>query len=158
MDGAVVIEFGIGGNAPGLTRGGWSEPEPRFRWMTGLDSYVEVPRPPEAARYTLSLGVVPHVRPPRLTRQTLIAAINGVIVGVAEVEKAATLTWEVPHWAIALFEGVTLRLLHPNAVAPAEISDSPDQRKLALALGRLELRPYLVVRPGEVLTAPEAAA
>ncbi|MDA8248705.1 MAG: hypothetical protein M0Z28_05945 [Rhodospirillales bacterium] len=154
MDGDVVIEFGAGGNAPGLTRGGWSEPEARFRWMVGLESFVEVPRPPPAARYVLSLSVVPHVRPPRLPRQALIVAVNGVIVGVAEVERAFTLTWEVPHWAIALFEGVTLRLIHPNATAPAEVSEVADKRLLAGAVERLELRPYLVVTPGETLQAP----
>ena len=158
MDGDVVIEFASGGNAPGLTRGGWSDPEPRFRWMVGLESFVEVPRPPQAARYALTLNVVPHVRPPRLTKQALIVAVNGVIVGVAEVEHPATLTWEVPHWAIALFEGVTVRLLHPNAAAPSDLADSDDKRLLALAVERLELRPYLVVKPGETLKAPEAVS
>ena len=156
--GDVVIEFATGGNAPGLTRGGWSEPEAKFRWMTGLESFVEVPRPPPAARYELRLHVVPHVRPPALTRQALIVAVNGVIVCVAEVERATTLTAEVPSWAIHLFEGVTLRLLHPHAAAPSAFAEVADNRMLALALERLVLRPYLPMRPGETLEGVEARA
>ena len=156
-NGDVVIEFATGGNAPGLTRGGWSEPEAKFRWMTGLESFVEVPRPPAAARYELRLSVVPHVRPPALTRQALIVAVNGVIVCVAEVERATTLTAEVPHWAIDLFEGVTVRLLHPDAAAPSAFAEVKDDRKLALAMERLVLRPYLPMRPGETLEGVVAA-
>ncbi|MFP5248424.1 MAG: hypothetical protein ACLGP3_01195 [Acidobacteriota bacterium] len=158
MDGNVVIGFGTGGNAPGLTRGeGWSAPEANFRWMVGLESFLEVPRPAAAARYTLSLSVIPHIRPPLLLKQALIVAVNGVIVGVAEVDRPMTLTCEVPHWAIALFEGITLRLLHPNAAAPSDLIDDPDTRRLALAVERLVLRPYLPLQPGERLQAPEAA-
>ena len=158
MDADVVIAFGAGGNAPGLTRGGWSEPEEGFRWMVGLESFVELPRPPPAARYTLSLSLAPHIRPPQLMRQALIVAVNGVIVAVAEVDRAMTLECEVPHWAIALFEGVTLRLLHPHAAAPSELADVPDSRQLALAVERLVLRPYLVMPPGAKLDGPPPAA
>ena len=155
MDDDVIIEFGTGGNAPGLTRGGWSVPEPGFRWMVGLESFVELPRPPVAARYGLSLALIPHIRPPRLPKQSLIVAVNDVIVTVCEVERAMTVACDVPHWVIALFEAVTVRLVHPHAAAPSDIADLPDQRLLALAVERLVLRPYAVVRPGEKLQPPE---
>lgn len=140
MDGQFVVEFGLGGNGTDVAKRGWSEPEPEFRWMVGLDSTVVLPRPAAAAGYQLSLDVRPHIRPTRLPKQALIVAANDVIVGVFEIVRDMPVTCDVPPLAIELADELTLRLVHPNAESPRAVADIPDDRMLAVAVERIELR------------------
>lgn len=57
MDAEIVVEFGLGGNGVEVTKTGWSNPEPNFCWMVGLESVALLPSPVPAARYQLALDV-----------------------------------------------------------------------------------------------------
>jgi hypothetical protein len=150
MDTEIVFEFGTGGNGTELTKTGWSNPEPEFRWMVGFESIVMLPTPVSAARYQLSLDVRPHIRPHRLPKQALIIAVNDMIVSASEITHDTTITCEVPRLAVELANQLTVRLFHPNGESPRSLSDIDDERVLAVALERVVLRWFGVFTAGGI--------
>ena len=76
-----AIDFGQDGNSHLFRKEGWSEPEPRYTWTTGLASSLELPRPEEPGEYLLELNVHPFISDGKISSQKLRVMINDAEVG-----------------------------------------------------------------------------
>jgi len=133
------VLFGASSNSLAALRSGWSSAEPDFCWAIGLESLVVLPHPPAAIRYQLVLTVRPHLRRPTLNKQTLVVAVNDLIVSTTEIFEDMSISCEIPLVAVALSDTLKIRLIHPNGASPRQVAGLPDDRDLSVALERIAL-------------------
>jgi hypothetical protein len=134
----VQITFGLEGNAAPLLGDGWSFPEESFAWTVGTRSRLRLPAPAAANDLVLELKVHGFCVPDALPTQTLTVSADGVTLGNAEVSEVVTLAFHVPSDVTA--RGfLDLILEHPDAVSPAALGVSADERVLAVAVFEMRL-------------------
>jgi hypothetical protein len=114
---------------------GWSGDEDGYRWMTGewTELWLEYPGP---GNYVLELELSPFVHPPALLAQRLAVAVRGTVVGRSTVSGLSTLGYRIPAELLAGEGPVRLGFLHPDAARPVDLTDSGDDRRLALSVRR----------------------
>jgi len=134
-----TINFGAGGNCEGLVRGGWSVPEPAFRWMIGVESELRLDEPLVDGDYVIELEVTPFVRPPGLPSQRLTVCVNGTVVGQSTVAENARMGYRIPAAALSSRNNTSILLSHPDAARPCDFGGNKDARALSLAVKQLRL-------------------
>lgn len=128
------LHFGSDGNARPFLLDGWGADEHGFVWAIGSQSSIRLDSPLPFGDLRLQLQIRPHINLPNLAEQRLTVAVNNHEIGHAVVRDGTLLVFEIPgEFAIAPME---LRLLHPNATAPAALGPSIDTRALAFAVVR----------------------
>jgi hypothetical protein len=132
---SLTLLFGEGGSAQSAVNGGWAEPEIDHHWMLGAESILRLPALAGEGPGVLRMGVRPCVVEDVLTRQRLMIEVNGRRVGEYDITLETVLGCDIPA-AILRAQGTNLlRLVHPDAVAPAVLSPSlSDTRRLSLSL------------------------
>jgi hypothetical protein len=136
---AAEVVFGLSGNAAPYLTEGWSFPEPHHTWGTGAQSVLRVTVGPGAGSLMLEMAVVPMVAPPIFRAQALTVRVNGRDVGSARLEGEGTLGFAIPDDVGRGDGALTITLLHPDAVVPAELGLNEDTRSLSVALRRLRV-------------------
>ena len=131
--------FGTGGNAQGCLAGGWSVPEDGYIWTTGPQSRMILPFAAGHGVLVMEIGLKPFIAPPLLPRQRLIVTCNGVPTAAEVLAGDATLGLVVPDAALAGATTLDIVLECPDAVAPAQVSESGDLRTLGFAVTELLL-------------------
>lgn len=147
----IALQFGAGGNAENHLGPGWSDAEPGFRWMTGAESDIWLENPGAAGDAILELDLKPFVAPPGLPAQRLRVLVRGVEIGHGVLVEGVSLAWLVPEVLLQGDGPVRITLQHPDARRPNELSDSPDDRPLAISVQSARL---LQVPRGAVPAAP----
>lgn len=133
------IDFKAAGNSQSYIAGGWARAEPDFTWMIGSESQILLRLDPEADGYILVLDVIPFTHAPDLTSQRLIVSINDHTVGSAAVSRPSILAYNLPRPLFAEGRRTAITLQHPDAACPQDISDSKDDRQLALSIQSAKL-------------------
>jgi hypothetical protein len=132
---SVTLRFCEDGDGLGALRYGWSPPEPRHHWMTGAESTLILPGLDASGDAVLRLRVTPHVQGDMLTRQRLMVDVNGHRARDFNVTLEALLGCDIPAAWLGRPGGDMLRLVHPDAAAPADLApDVTDKRRLAISL------------------------
>lgn len=136
----IVAAFRFGKDSAGndCLRHGWGDPEDGFVWALGAESTLELSLEQAPGRMFLELSVEPFVRPPTLPAQRLDIAVNGVVLARRRLAWFATLRMELPN-AVLRQGKILIRLLHPEAAAPAALGSDTDKRELAVKLRGLTL-------------------
>jgi hypothetical protein len=131
------------GDAPAALLDGWSPPEPRHNWMVGAESTLVLPALRGNGDAVLRLRVTPHVFGDVLTSQRLLLTLNGRKLREFFVTLEAVLGCDVPAAWLGRPGGDVLRLIHPDAAAPCDLSPAAsDSRRLALSVEVLEFIRY----------------
>lgn len=133
VEAVVSLEFGAGGGIQDYLREGWSNPEAEFTWTAADQAAILLPALPEEGSFFVRLIVSPFVVKGRLRSQRLELLANGILLGSCEVEDISLIEAEIPAAIISAGDRVTITLRLPTAARPIEISDSKDDRLLALA-------------------------
>lgn len=139
----LVIEFGAGENSDRYTGRGWAEPEDLLRWMVEMESELRLPPLPPASAYQLVMWLVPNVEGARLPRQRLRIELNAVALADLEITTQTELRLVILGGLVAGFAENRLRFVHPDAASPASLSRWDDDRELAIAVGKIEIRRHL---------------
>lgn len=146
------IDFKAAGNSQSYLAGGWARAEPDFTWMIGGESQILVRLDPEADAYLLVLDVIPFQRPPDLPSQRLIVSANDYVIGSNSVSRPSILAYKLPKHVFSQARRTVITLQHPDAARPLDVSDSKDDRPLALSIQSAKL--YRL--SGDVFAAPVA--
>src|SRR5207249_2607656 len=128
-----VVDFGLGGNAGEFRRTGWTAPEPKHTWTSGVESTLELPQPRVAGRYLMVLELGPFVWKDKLPVQRLTVLVNDDVVGEFRIRGVTAVECVVPWQLLADHDRVIVSFRHPDAAKPSEISGVADDRELALA-------------------------
>lgn len=135
-----AIDFGQDGNSHLFRKEGWSEPEPRYTWTTGLASSLELPRPEEPGEYLLELNVHPFISDGKISSQKLRVTINDAEVGDFDVRVTSSLECLLPWDLLKADRSVSVKFEHPFAASRRSINGEADERLIALAFQRISLR------------------
>ena len=136
---SVTLTFCENGGGLSALRFGWSPPEPRHHWMVGAESTLILPTLDGSSDAVLRLRVTPHVFGDILTSQRLGIEINGHRVREYLVTLEALLGCDIPAAWLGRAGGDMLRLVHPDATAPADLAPgNTDKRRLAVSLEWLQ--------------------
>jgi hypothetical protein len=149
---SIAIDFGANGSGHAFLGEGWSYPEPQTTWTLGLESTINIPYLEPDQDYALQFSAHPAGTEGGRA-QRAIFYVNGTVVGSLIVRADITLELLVPS---AVFEGnnqATLAIALPDAISPAQLGGSTDQRLLALSFRRLTFRPF--TQPKTSLAPPE---
>jgi len=146
------IDFKASGNSQSYLAGGWARAETDFTWMIGGESQILVRLDPEADAYLLELDVIPFARAPDLPSQRLIVSANNAVVGNCNVFRPSILTYKLPNPLFREARRTVIALQHPDAARPMDLSDTTDDRPLALSIASARL--YRLT--GEIFAAPVA--
>ncbi len=135
------LTFASGGNARPKLGIGWSNPEPTFCWTEGERSEVTLDFPPSPGTHELTLFCSPYLSEPIVTDQQCSVYLDDELVGFFTKNKKTLFVERIKLPAPLLEQGgpKMLRLLHPDAKRPKEISDSRDSRMLAFAYKKILL-------------------
>ena len=131
---AAQFTFGATGTACPYLREGWSTVDRRFCWTEGTSSRLELPLEPGDGEVMLEIALEPLISQPVLRRQRLIVSVNGVQVCDETLVGECMLGIDVPQAALRGARTLDLRLDCPTAAIPAELSFSPDTRRLGVAV------------------------
>ena len=136
-----ILTFGTAGSAKPWLRKGWSAGEPDMTWTVAPQAEMELPAPRHSGPHVLRFDVTPMVEPAKHPVQRVTILLNRFVIG--QVTCAEPGSWVVPLPAGLTPGGSRLPLtfLLPDAVRPADITDSPDIRLLALAFSQIGLHP-----------------
>jgi hypothetical protein len=126
--------FGTGEPGNHCLRDCWSVEEAGAAWATGIQSTLEIPRPPGRGQYVLDLVVSPFRRPPGSSPQELAVAINGDVVNRLGVVGKQTVRCPVPMHAVQTSGALQICLLHPQAMELACTEFPLDERAVAFQL------------------------
>jgi hypothetical protein len=143
LPGTVPVEtvftagFGAGGGGERYRLEGWANPEPAFTWTAGEQSTVQLPALGGEGSFVVRMVISPFVVKQRLPVQRVELLIGGVRIGACEVKDIAVIEAEVPAELLGDDNRLTLTLRLPTATRPNELTDSKDDRQLALAVRSL---------------------
>jgi hypothetical protein len=131
-----VVAVGFGANAGGdqYLLEGWARAEEKFTWTAAERCTIRLPTLPDAGRFVVRFTASPFVVKQRLPFQEVELVIGGVLVGTCEVRDISVIEAEVPADLPRDGKPVTITLRLPSAMRPNTISDSKDDRLLALAM------------------------
>ena len=149
-----AIDFGQDGNSHLFRKEGWSEPEPRYTWTTGLASSLELPRPEEPGEYLLELNVHPFISDGKISSQKLRMMINDTEVGDFDVRVTSSLECLLPWDLLKADRSVSVKFAHPFAASRRSINGEADERLIALAFQRISLRKLQEVADERARTVP----
>ncbi|HUB43881.1 MAG TPA: hypothetical protein VMB73_02750 [Acetobacteraceae bacterium] len=139
VDLELTIDFKSSGNSQSYLAGGWARAESDFTWMIGGESQILVRLDPEADAYLLLLDVIPFTHAPDLPSQRLIVSANNAVVGSCSVSRPSILAYKLPNPVFREGRRTVITLQHPDAARPIDISESPDDRSLALSIASARL-------------------
>ena len=134
VDLELTIDFKAAGNSQSYLAGGWARAETDFTWMVGGESQILVRLDPEADAYLLVLDVTPFLQAPDLPSQRLTVSANDFVVGASVLTRPSILAYKLPKALVDASRRTVITLQHPDATRPLEISDSRDDRTLALSI------------------------
>ena len=159
VDLELTIDFKAAGNSQSYLAGGWARAETDFTWMVGGESQILVRLDPEADAYLLVLDVTPFLQAPDLPSQRLTVSANDSVVGASVLTRPSILAYKLPKALVDASRRTVITLQHPDATRPLEISDSRDDRTLALSIQTARLyrltghifTPHVALPPGLLL-------
>jgi hypothetical protein len=125
----LAIDLRLGGNADSFLGEGWSGAEETHRWATGDQFCLRLP--PEALfnASTIEFTLVPLIDRRSHAEQRASIFLNDVLQCAKSLSGSETIV--LPVSAQLRGKPVTLKVVTPDAVAPKDISDSSDGRKLS---------------------------
>jgi len=131
-----IVAVGFGANAGGdqYLLEGWARSEENFTWTAAERCSIRLPILPSEGRFVVRFTISPFVVKQRLPVQQVELLIGGVLAGKCEVKDISVIEAEVPSELPRDGEPVTITLFLPSATRPNTISDSKDDRLLALAM------------------------
>jgi hypothetical protein len=156
-DAELVVTFGEGGTARQSPGFGWASPEAGHTWTDGPESGLLLPAPSATGSYVVTLRVSPFLFGDAVTGQRLTVMANGGEVGDFLVREQSSVECVVPLSLIRKRpDWLAFTFQHPDAVRPADISDIPDRRQLALSFEAIRLR--CRAEPGDVASGEAGTA
>jgi hypothetical protein len=113
---------------------GWSAPEADGIWATGTESTITLPPALTDTTYQISLRVRPMLLSGLVDRQRVSLYFNGLLLGKYELVHplATEITFVVPKGVVYCSGTNQIRLLHPDAAAPAAFGRGLDGRQLSV--------------------------
>jgi hypothetical protein len=131
-----VVDVGFGVNAGGAQYllEGWARAEEKFIWTAAERCTIQLPILPAEGRFVVRFTASPFVVKQRLPFQRVELLIGDVLVGTCEVKDMSVIEAEVPAELRNDRKPVTITFFLPSATRPNTISDSKDERLLALAM------------------------
>jgi len=97
-----------------------------------------LPRPSVAGTYVMALKVSPY-RWPNMPGQRLSVLVNDSEVGHFLMREVGPVECVIPWSVLTAREPVSIVFRHPDAVRPSEVTDSRDDRELAVVFEQLHL-------------------
>jgi len=139
MSSDFLVNFGIGGNYRKWSGPGWSQDSDRddFTWMLGHSASLQFAFAPPASDLTLTLRVMPVKG--STVEQSLFLYLNGRFVGFLTGSAVSDFSFPIPSgfFSSQAEKLNTLTFVAPNAIVPAKVGKSADQR--CLSFGFLHL-------------------
>jgi hypothetical protein len=132
------VLFGVGGNANGYVGEGWSADENGFRWMVDETSelWLDIPTP---GPFALALDLHPLVRSPSHPTQRVVIQIGGIEVYRADLATRTRCEIEIPSAALSEPGRLHIKIEHPEAISPKDLTGTDDRRRLAFAVREVRL-------------------
>jgi hypothetical protein len=126
-----VISFRAGGDSARFRTSGWAAPEPSGTWTDGPSASLTLRIARPTRNLLLSMTLQGHVSPPRLPQQTVELYVNREKLATWQVGQLGGYTAIIPGRLAE--RGLLVIDLHvPQAVSPAELGTSADQRRLGV--------------------------
>jgi hypothetical protein len=140
------VSFKTGGQGGGFLREGWSVPEPGGVWTDGRRAVVELPLPPQTARYRqpwLEVGGFGLVAPQSPERRVRVRVEQEPWQGFTYRQGVALYhVFALPLPADAARRGkVRIEVEVENPVSPAELGSVKDDRRLGFGLEQIRVLP-----------------
>jgi hypothetical protein len=141
METVVAASFGAnaGGNLYLLE--GWARSEEKFTWTAAEQCTIRLPNLRGDGRFIVRLVASPFVVKQRLPVQRVELLMDDVRVGACELRDISVIEAEVPSELLGDDNRLTVTLRLPTAARPNLVSESQDDRLLALAV-----RSMMVIR------------
>lgn len=135
------IDFRAGGNADLFATGGWSGAEPWGTWTTDTDAAVRLPlERPLGSQATLVIRAQAYVRPKHPTTRVQVMYEGSVAAEwTFDTPEAGEKQIVIPAARIGRDCNPTFTFRNLNAIAPVELRESPDSRRLGLGVTSLKL-------------------
>jgi hypothetical protein len=136
---AAHYSFGTGGSVRPYLKKGWSLVERDFTWTDGLHAVMSLPVPAISGRLVLELYLKPMRMLPVIRRQRVVVSVNGTQIGDDYVDGDCALAFDVTQAASAGGPALNVELHCPDAVVPAALGESSDERRLGVAVREMML-------------------
>jgi hypothetical protein len=136
------IEFSGAGNSGSYCLTGWSPPEEGWRWATGPESHMLVPRPDVLGDCLLTIKLRPFLAEPQLPRQRMAIEVNGALLASfdADMTEPSVKSLTIPADVIGKGPELAITFRTPDAARPVDFG-RPDTRRLSFAFYTLALAP-----------------
>jgi hypothetical protein len=134
------LDFSRSGNALPYLGSGWSPAEAKFTWTLGDDSIIRFESPTERGTYLLQITYSAFVAD-FAPIQPLDVFINDTLVAnFTENHRAVSFReFRVAHHVFRGRPQSTIRLYHPHAARPDELTGASDSRRIAYCFLKLSL-------------------
>ncbi len=132
--GVAALDFAAGGNAGGVLGEGWSKAEPDGRWAVDGGSTLRITDVPAHEEYLLRLWLKPFAAP-----RALAIEAGGITILDQLVTADTVLSLRIAGELVGPDRTLSLRLRHPRASRPCDLSASGDERFLAVFVRRAVL-------------------
>jgi hypothetical protein len=134
LEPVATMAFGYNTDSQQYRLQGWAACEKDFTWTDATQAAIRLPTLTGSGKFIVRLVVSPFVVPQRRPFQQVAILIDGVRLGACQVKDISVIEVEVPAEMVVENNRLTLELDLPNAARPSEITDSKDDRLLALAV------------------------
>jgi hypothetical protein len=149
--------FGLGGDAERFEAKGWSAMEPNFTWTDGNVASLGIRLPRSNAPVILAAKLGAILSPPRIPSQPVDVYVRDEKIAHWEVIDDKIYTAVIPPKFTAAWETPVFIDFHiPNAISPAELGGSGDQRKLGLRVTEITVGEKTQLAPEALADLPYA--
>jgi len=135
----LVLTFNQNGNTHTLVGQGWSNLEPRFRWMIDAHSRLRLPIFSPGSDCVVTIAVNPYVPPGVRKIQRLQILLHDQTIANFELTRLETVTFEIPG-DLRRGDGTDwLEFLHPDGISPLDATGIGPTRVMSVAVESLTL-------------------
>ncbi len=137
---------------------GWADPEPSHTWAIGRETVFALPCQRAAADRQIEFHVLPFVATPAPAAQRMEVFVNGCQVGAEALHGPACLGFRLPGAVFGDADHLIVKLLCPDATAPALVGHSTDARRLTFMFKDVTVRAVKPTAPFQRRRRPPAFA
>ncbi len=130
----ITAAFGHDDDSQRYRLQGWASSERDFTWTNATHSTIQLPTLTGLGTFLVRLIASPFIVPQKRPFQQVEVLIDGVRLGACRVKDISVIEVEVPAEMLVADNRLILALNLPNAAHPCELTDSKDDRLLALAV------------------------
>ena len=146
-----MIKFGANNQGRQYLGKGWSKPEKSFTWSNSKEATMLIPFTGQPKTLILTTLLTPYILKGKIDQQRVTVLANGKKIANWEVSSTGAYYAVVPPDFFNNRPQMELVFQLPDAVIPATLGTSKDQRNLALCLQGLKIKEMDINRAQQIL-------